>query len=194
MTERAPVTAENREISRVATATFGGAQDVHTWWDSGREHSVDILTCDGTPDEGLAIYATLNLSNHPLKDVENDLRVELVAACPSDVVAIPQMLSTCAFNVIINGAIMGPGVVLPGALSLHAPETTVPHILFTPPVFWAGALRTLVMANRTVAWLLALPITDAEFDYVKAKGYQALVDLIDQKRPNLFDIQRPSVV
>lgn len=194
MTERAPVGPENREIGRVAAATFGGEPSVHTWWDDGRKHSVDILSCTGSPAEGLTAYATLTLSNHELEGVENDLRVELVGACRSDVTAFPQMLSTCAFNVIANGALIGPGAVFQGALSFYEPGTTVPNILFTPPFFWDDAPKTLFMPTRTVAWLLALPISDAEFEHVKTEGFRSLLDLMEEKRPAVFDIHRASVV
>lgn len=194
MTERAPVTAENREIGRAAAEAFGGEPNVHTWWDEERKRSIDILSCVGSPGEGLTAYATLTLSNHSLKAVENDLRVELVAAYRSNVATFPQMLSTCAFNVIENGAVVGPGAVFQGALSFYEPATTVPNILFAPPFFWAGGPKTLFMPTRTVAWLLALPISDAEFEHVKAEGYRSLLDLMEAARPNVFDINRPSVV
>ncbi|MDO9222909.1 MAG: suppressor of fused domain protein [Caulobacter sp.] len=193
MTERAPVTAENREIGRVAAEVFGGEPSVHTWWDDGRKNSVDILSCVGSPGEGLTAYATLTLSNHGLKEVENDLRVEMIAACRSDITAIPKMLSTCAFNVIENGAVIGPGAVFQGALSFYEPGTTVPNILFTPPFFWADGPKTLFMPTRTVAWLLALPISDTEFEHVKTAGYRSLLDLMEEARPNVFDINRASV-
>lgn len=194
MTERAPVTDENREISRVAVATFGGEPSVYTWWDDKRAHSVDILSCVGSPGEGLTAYSTLTLSNHGLKGVENDLRVELVGACRGEVTAFPRMLSTCAFNIIANGALIVPGAVFQGALSFYEPGTTVPNILFVPPFFWETGPRTLFMPNRTVAWLLALPISDAEFEFVKAEGARALLDLMEEKRPNVFDIHRPSLI
>lgn len=194
MTERAPVTEENREVGRVAAATFGGTPSAHTWWDDRRQHSVDILSCAGSPTEGLTAYATLTLSNHSLNGVQNDLRVELVGACRSEVTAFPQMLSTCAFNVIANGAVVVPGAVFQGALSFYEPGTTVPNILFVPPFFWPEGPRTLFMPGRTVAWLLALPISDAEFEFVKAEGARALIDLMEDRRPNVFDIHRPSLV
>lgn len=194
MTERAPVTADNREIARVAVDAFGGEPNVYTWWDDGRQNSVDILSCVGSPGEGLTAYATLTLSNHSLKVVENDLRVELVAAGRNDVNAIPQMLSTCAFNVIANGAVVGPGAVFQGALSFYEPGTTTPNILFVPPFFWDDKPRTMFLPTRTVAWLLALPISDAEFEHVKTNGYQSLLDLMEAARPNVFDINRASVV
>ncbi|MFZ4604885.1 MAG: suppressor of fused domain protein [Caulobacter sp.] len=194
MTERAPVTAENREIGRVAAATFDGEPTVYTWWDDGRKNSVDILSCKDSPGEGLTAYATLTLSNHSLKGVENDLRAELVGACRSEVTAFASVLSTCAFSVIADGALLGPGVVFEGALAFYEPGTTVPHILFVPPFFWETGPKTLALPTRTVAWLQALPISDAELAHVKAEGAQSLLDLMEQTRPDVFDIHRPSAV
>jgi len=179
MTERAPVTAENREIARVVAETFGGQPEVFTWWDDGRTTSVDILSCVDSPGEGLTAYATLNLSNHPLREVENDLRVELLGACRSATALFPSLLSTCTFNVIEHGAVIGPGVVFPEVTALYDPALAMRHILFTPPFYWNDRPQTLTMPGRTVAWLLALPISDTEFEHVKTKGFRSLLDVME---------------
>ena len=51
-----------------------------------------------------------------------------------------------------------------------------------------------MQALQGLAWLLALPISDAEFEYVKTSGYRPLLDLMEEARPNVFDIHRASVV
>ena len=194
MTGRADVTEENRQIARTVAEVFGGAPAVHTWWDAEKKHSVDILSSEGSPAPGVTAYATVNLSNTALTDAANDLRVELLGACKSDVEGFPGMLSTCAFNVIENGAVIAPGVIFPDVVTTYELSTTLKHILFVPPFFWGEAPETLRMPKRTVAWLLALPISDAELEHLVAKGVPSLMDIMEEKRPDVFDMNRPSVV
>lgn len=194
MTERAAVTADNREIGRVAAEIFGGTPDVHTWWDEDRRFNVDILSCTDSPQPGVTAYATLTLSNHRLTGVENGLRVELMGACRSDVDLFPKVISSCAFNIIENDPPIGPGAVFQGAISLFGLSSTMKHVLFIPPFLDDDSRQTLVLPTRTVGWLRLLPISDAEFGLVKAKGFPALVDVLNATRPDIFDINRPSVV
>ena len=93
MTGRADVTEKNRHIARTVAEVFGGAPVVHTWWDDEKKNSVDILSCKDSPAPGVTAYATVNLSNKPLTDTINDLRVELLGACRSDVEDFPGLPS-----------------------------------------------------------------------------------------------------
>lgn len=194
MTGRADVTEENRQIARTVAELFGGTPAVHTWWDDGKKNSVDILSSEGSPAPGVTAYATVNLSNTALTDAANDLRVELLGACQSDVEEFPGLLSTCAFNIVENGAVIAPGVIFPDVVTTYALSTTLRHILFVPPFFWGEAPATLYLPKRTVAWLLALPISDAELEHLTMNGISSLMDIMEEKRPAVFDMNRPSVV
>ncbi len=194
MTGRADVTEENRHIARTVAEVFGGAPVVHTWWDDEKKNSVDILSCKDSPAPGVTAYATVNLSNTPLTDTINDLRVELLGACRSDVEDFPGVLSTCAFNIIENDAVIAPGVIFPDVLTTYVLSTTLKHIVFGPPFFWGESPETLHLPNRTVAWLLALPISDAELEYLTTNGISSLMDIMEVKRPDVYDLNRPSVV
>jgi hypothetical protein len=194
MTGRADVTEENRQIARTVAGVFGGAPAVHTWWDAEKENSVDILSVDGSPAPGVTAYATVNLSNTAMADAANDLRVELLGACKTNVESFPGVLSTCAFNVIENGVLIAPGVIFPDVLTTYDLSTTLKHILFVPPFFWGEAPATLRLPKRTVAWLLALPISDTELEHLTLNGVSSLMDVMEAKRPDVFDLNRPSVV
>ncbi|MDO8296281.1 MAG: suppressor of fused domain protein [Caulobacter sp.] len=194
MTERAPVTAENREIGRVAAEIFGGEQNVHTWWDPDRRHNVDILSCVGSPEPDVTAYVTLTLSNHPLPSMTDDLRVELMGSCDSAVDRFPEVMASCAFNIIENAPVIGPGVVFPGAISFHGLSSTMEHALFLPPFLTDASRQTLVLPTRTVAWLRLLPISEAEFQHVAAHGFMSLLDVMNVARPNVYDINRASVL
>jgi len=194
MTGRADVTEENRLIARTVAEVFGGAPAVHTWWDDEKKNSVDILSSEGSPRAGVTAYATVNLSNTVLTDAPKDLRVELLGACQSDVEGFPGLLSTCAFNVIEHGALIAPGVIFPDVVATYDLSATLKHILFVPPFFWGEAPATLKTPKRTVAWLLALPISDAELEHLTANGISSLMDTMEARRPDVFDLNRPSVV
>ncbi len=194
MTERAPVTADNREIGRVAAAIFGGEPDVHTWWAPDRRHSVDILSCVGSPEPGVTAYATLTLSDHALPSMVDDLRVELMGTCDSAIDHFPEVMASCAFNIIENAAAIGPGAVIPGAISFHGLSSTMEHALFLPAFLTDESRQILVLPTRTVGWLRLLPISEAEFQHVAAHGFMSLLEVINVARPNVYDINRASVV
>ena len=48
------------------------------------------------------------------------------------------------------------------------------------------------LATKTVAWLLAVPITDAEAAYAGQHGAEALEDLFERAQIDLFDLDRDS--
>ena len=62
------------------------------------------------------------------------------------------------------------------------------------PFLWDETLRTLTLRDKRVAWLLAVPISDAELRYDERKGPDALESLFENQHIDVFDISRPSVV
>jgi hypothetical protein len=65
--------------------------------------------------------------------------------------------------------------------------------LLLSPVFWTD-YAPFETENQIVAWLLMVPISDREFDYIEANG----IDEFDKKREeadvDILDLTRDSVV
>src|SRR5262249_12982071 len=98
-----------------------------------------------------------------------------------------------AAQIIDRKYFCAPGVIFPDMLSLYGLSKTMEHFYFMPPFLWPD-LETKVFGTKKVAWLLAVPISDAEAQVAGNKGAAALEDLFDAEQIDIFDLQRPSVV
>ena len=67
------------------------------------------------------------------------------------------------------------------------------HIYFASPFLWEG-LQGHELNNHAVAWLLVIPISDAEFDYLRYNGDEAFEELLEQSEVDFSDIYRNSVI
>jgi antitoxin YqcF len=55
-------------------------------------------------------------------------------------------------------------------------------------------LKTLDCGTKKVSWLLAVPISESEYSYLKAHGGQALESLLEERRVDVSDPESPSAV
>ncbi|GDY34022.1 suppressor of fused domain protein [Gandjariella thermophila] len=189
------VSESNRTIARTAAAAFGGRPTVTRYWDDNHHSSVDILTCADQPTEGVNSYATLGLSDTPLTrdGAQFPVRVELVGACANNVDFFPNALSTAAFYVINDHLFCQPGTIFPRVIEMYDPDITMKHLMFVSPFIWGDAPHTLELPDKTVAWLLAVPIAEEERRYAETHGAEALEDLFEQAQIDIFDIDRDPV-
>lgn len=68
------------------------------------------------------------------------------------------------------------------------------HIMFVPPFLWEEDLELLEFNNKSVTWLMALPISEGELQVAEKHGPDYLQDLLESKQTDIFDIKRESVV
>ena len=68
------------------------------------------------------------------------------------------------------------------------------HLFFTSPSLWQDNLETLDLETKKVAWLMAVPISEAERQYKEANGADALEDLFEEHQVDILDLTRKSVV
>jgi hypothetical protein len=63
------------------------------------------------------------------------------------------------------------------------------------PFPWPSLQESLDLPDRKVSWLMAIPISDAEYEYAQEKGPGALEDLLVKEHEiDVADLIRPSVV
>ncbi|HEV3190067.1 MAG TPA: suppressor of fused domain protein [Polyangiaceae bacterium] len=187
---------DNRTIAKAAASAFGGRPNVDRYWDDNHQQSVDVLSCQDAPWAGVTSYATIGLSDTPIvKDgAPLGIRVEFVGACGSQVDTFGRYLATAAFCVMNSGWFVAPGIVFPNVLSMFDASPTMRHVLFLPPFLWNEQLETLVLEKKRVAWLLAVPVSEAELRFAEAKGVGALENVFEEHQIDIFDINRKSVV
>ncbi|GDY33845.1 suppressor of fused domain protein [Gandjariella thermophila] len=121
------------------------------------------------------------------------VRVELVGACANNVDFFPNALSTAAFYVINDHLFCQPGTIFPRVIEMYDPDITMKHLMFVSPFIWGDAPHTLELPDKTVAWLLAVPIAEQERRYAETHGAEALEDLFEQAQIDIFDIDRDPV-
>lgn len=191
-----PPSDANKQLAQDVRAVFDGARwSVINYLDKDEKSEIYVLHSTQTPEEGLTTYCTIGLSDYTDDhyDVSPPLGVEIVAV--SNLPDFGEVVSTAAFCVINSGYHARPGGAFPGVVRLHHPDTTVPNLMFAAPYLWDDdALRSRVYGDKTVAFLQALPISDAETQYLLDHGPDALEDLFKEHDPDFVDLQRPSVV
>ena len=104
------------------------------------------------------------------------------------------MLASAAFCVLKDGWLAAPGVVFPGLVAEYLPTTTTPHLMWGEPQPWPDLAAAPVDGLGDLHWLLAVPISDAEKEYLEARGYDALDEKLGAAQAEFFDLWRPSVI
>ncbi len=189
------ITESNRTIAQTAADVFDGEPRLHRFYDDDRKSHVDILQCADVPEKGVTSYSTVGLSDAPLflDGEEYPTRLELVGACASEFENFANVLATSAFNVINTHWFCAPGMIYPEVFAMYQPEGPMRHVLFVPPFLWED-LRTLTLPDKTVAWLLAIPISEAEMQFAEEHGPDKLEDLFVEKQIDIYDFERLSVL
>jgi hypothetical protein len=129
-----------------------------------------------------------------LKDgQEFPARLEIAGACASADEFFANILASAAFCIMRTKRLYFPGSVMPNYVREYYSTTTVPNLYFTAPFIWEDSLKTLDCGTKKVSWLLAMPISDAEQDYLNEHGDDALEDLFEKHQIDIFDLTRTSV-
>jgi antitoxin YqcF len=187
--------AENKALARYLRETIGGRSSIYKFLDEAKEGSVDIFCAEDVPQEGISTAATLGLSDASI-DLEVDgkpLGVELLMSFRTAQGDGENILATCAFNVINSGMIIRPGIIFPGVVAMYRSNSPMRHILFADPYLWD--LETKHFSTKVVAWLIAVPISDAELEFARARGSgDDLSSLLAEKAIDEFDLDRHSVI
>lgn len=189
------VSEDDKIIARTLAFTFAGKPRISTFWDDSRRSSVDVLVCEDRPQEGVASYGTVNLSNSPLiqDGKEYEARLEIVGVCGHAFKGFDNALATAAFCIINSRWFCYPGAIFPDVLAMHNCSLTMQHLLFVPPFLWPN-LQTLRLSRKIVAWLLAIPISESERQYANQHGAGELEKLFLREQIDLFNLNRNSVV
>jgi hypothetical protein len=184
-----------KTTAKRAAAAIGGAPSVHIYWDEDERSHVGLLSSADRPDRGVTTYSTVGLAEHPVhrNDEEMPFRLEFCGACRSEFAAFDQIIATAAFFVINSKWYCEPGMIFDGLVSMYDASSTMEHLLFLPPFLWED-LSEFHVDDLTVAWLLAVPISDAERGYAVRHDWNKLEDLFVERQIDIFDLERPSEV
>lgn len=188
--------ADKRVGLKVAEAFDGGEFDrVARFWTDDESAYVDVAKYDGSPGPGIVAYSTLGLSAAPLMDgaTEMPFRVELCGAADEGFDGFANMLASAGFAVL-DGEFVYPDRILGGIVAGYYPDLEMKHLLLMTPFLWGERLRSFDAAGRQVAFLQAVPISDAELDLALRTSVDEMTDLLMARGAEPTDLGRASVV
>lgn len=188
------ISNENKIIAKLLAEAFGGKPTVRRFWDEKEKQHIDILSSIDQPENGVTSYSTIGLSDTPLlKDgTEYPVRIEIIGACGNVFSGFDNALATSAFCIIISKWFCYPGAIFPNVLSMYK-DTSMKHFMFVPPFLWEEYLKTMVIGNKKIAWLLAVPISDEEKYYAEENGADSLEQAFVENQIDIYDLERKSI-
>jgi hypothetical protein len=157
---------------------------------------VGILHVTDSPVRGVDSWASVEASSFetPLRTPDGrPLRVEFVAAIDGRFDGIGDAVAACVFEINPSTEIR-PGTVYRDAVGAVYPTASTPHLMSVAPFVWEGQFVPYSDDDAHVTWLQLVPITDDEADFVAARGRGALEAEFDRAQPDLFSLERRSVL
>ena len=185
-----------RQIAFRLRDAFGGTPRIDAYYDESEKARIEIFQCADMPVPGLTSFGTIGLSEHSIGLTTQEgkqLRAELLGMCESDNAIFPNVLASCAFEIINDHQPCRPGAIFCNVISAYDSTFSMKHIYLTYP-WWPENLMRLDREDSIVLWLAALPISDAELDYLEAKGMDVFEDFLNENQPNAADLNRESMV
>jgi len=187
----AKVSDSNKILAKTLVGVFGVKPQISRYWDEKERSFVDIMVCEHSPQPNVFTYATLGLSDHMLTNERT--RVEFVGAFGAAFKESANIISTAAFCVINSKWEVRPGAIFPDVVCMYRNGSEMKHLLFCPPFLWNN-LKTQELSDKTVAWLLLVPISENERRFAEENGSDALEGLFVEKQIDVFNLDRRSVL
>ena len=97
------INTHKKTIFKKLHEAIGMTPDVVRYHDGNNISTIDLYIGVDRPDFGITTFSTIGLSEHSIDLVSKDgkdIGVEFIAICNSDVLEFPNILATCAFNII----------------------------------------------------------------------------------------------
>jgi hypothetical protein len=189
------VSVENKVIARYLWLAFDGKPVVKQYTYKNPPLQIDIVSSTDQPKPGLNSYGTIGLSDFPRKKgtVELEVRVELCGVADSTVKFFPNIMASVAFKIMRSNLPCHPGSTMKDYVKKYYADTRFPHLFFTNP-FCFQSLKLLSLEHKKVAWLFCVPISDAEFNYLKREGNDKFKALIKSSGAYNFNFNRQELV
>jgi hypothetical protein len=194
-----PIPPELQQVARFAADAFGATNPRATAYrDAEGRERLHVLEAADRPRPGLVSWATVGLASQRLPGPARtpETRVELVAVTAGSTGFGPT-LAVAALRVLDMGLRVAPGVVLADVVAAHGLSPTLSDLFFVRPDLWGDILAPVPWGEGErlrLTWLRALPVSRAESAFAQAYGPERLEALFAERRVDLFDLARVSVV
>ncbi|MGV8082250.1 MAG: suppressor of fused domain protein [Coriobacteriia bacterium] len=192
--DRKAVTASGRVAAKAIHDAIGGKPEVRRYRDDSEMWYVDVAIFADRPGEDLTTYSTIGVHAYPNAVDGRDIPTELSIVAATSATSVPNMLVEAAFLIMKDKWICAPGVVFPNLVAEYALSRTMRHLLWCPPFPWEQLGSVDLGEGLRAHWLLAVPISDAERDFLFDHGYLELERLFEEKEILHYDLNRKSAV
>lgn len=187
----------DKEIAKHVSAPFGCREKPKIWEhrDETDKYAVDVLSCADVPKKGYTSFSTVTLHHTPVDVRGNPVLTELAGVVETTVKEFENVLGTAAFYVIKDGWTAVPGAVLRDVVGDYGLSRTHIHLLLVPPFPWTEELNEFkASSGESIHWLLAMPISESERQFLEDKGFDELEDIFAEKEIPYFDLERDPAV
>ncbi len=183
-------------VAKKLLQVIGGQPKIFNYNDDQEILNVDLYIGEDAPQEGLTTYSTVGLSEYSIGlklPSGKNVVTEFIGICNSYYEYFANIISDCAFNIISGKYFCRPGAVYPDIIAKYYKGIDMRHIMFSEPFLWDN-LSNIEQKDKVITWLMLIPISDAEMQYLKKYGADALETLFEEKNIDVFDLERKSVV
>lgn len=166
------------------------------WGPTEGSSQIQVVRFNSQPFEGAVTYSTLGMSRTvlPLSDVKQ-VRQELLFTAyerfpPEQIASF--LLTFCEYvlsknRALLRGDVVGPSTPLISGVAVNAVYAALPVVFSDGLATFAGSTPATVLV-----WLL--PILGNEAAFIKSSGWGKFEDLLEARDPDLWDLNRPSLV
>jgi hypothetical protein len=185
------VSAKAGDLMRVALGAYSAKTYRHA---SDATRAIDVARFGDVPEHGMVTYGSLGLSNMEWPDGRP--RIEVLLATTHDVAAAPWIVANAVFHVMDSGFYPAPGTMVRDLVAvINAGDLSqrLPHAYFTVPRRWRLRLP-LDEGPPPITLTMVVPVSEAEYQYWKTHGDQALEAAFAGAVMEPADLKRASVV
>ncbi len=185
---------EDEKILKAFTAVAGNPKEVRLLHEHDL-HRMELVTVENSPRAGVNSFSTVGLSVIPIGYLSASvyLGAEIAAMAGAQFDRFADVLAACVDDLVHNRFRLFPGSVYKDAFKNTCPDASVKHLIFDTPQGWDKDLLTLDLGARQTAWIMAIPVTDAELRLYSESESGELQERFLERNTDLTDLNRPSV-
>lgn len=159
------------------------------------EVSTYIVESEEDVWEGTVTYGTVGLLTLSTGYVyeHKPLVNELMAVVNTKYKGYGTVLGSVVTNAKYFGMTAIEGSIHKDVIGMYYPNEEMKHVVLTQSMYWEG-LYTLDLGEKVETWLLAIPISDGELEYLETEGMESLLNIFEEKGVYIADLNRDSVV
>ena len=184
----------NKEIAKYAFSFIGGTPKVHRYYNESENKSIDLMYCTETQYTNTNVFSTIGLANYDAGIVSDgkSVRVELIGIANSELDDWGNVMASIAFEVM-DSKTLCYGMVFQNVVREYIEDSILEHVVLVSPVYW-DTYAPLMDDNISVLWLLVLPISEGERQYIEKYGIDSFESLLANGDFDILNLRRNSFV